>query len=393
MTDAALAVTQPIVEQFSERFLKAVGCGVDKEGSHWNVTVSEDTETGVVSDDLTLVCSTDPDEIGDNTPLNPESSFFHALIEEAADRWPTGKVSITATDAEITLPSWIVNSEASVESANFTPYYDRTALVVLFKVAIETVSDYQTELLRASAVDARSKTIFPQLAETVLTYTNPDQATVGCSPAQIPPNDAREVLRSIRGDVVSEVKSKIDEIHEAASRSAEAEIEEYRQLQQQRIGELGEAKENVERRIDNLSGTIEANDNQADRAEALKQRRKLRSELEKIETELDDLRQRRERGFPSKQREIRDRHALEVVVEPVTVTEVAYEQGEIDLTLTNQADRHTLTVGYGSGVGVTEDVECDRCQARLSEENPLRLTEGRVCCYGCEGSGEPPHNS
>lgn len=383
MTDAALPVTQRAVEQFSEQYLRTIGCEVEKKGNRWNVRAPQDAETDVVTEDVSLVCSTDPDEVSESELLNPESSFFPTLLDEAAGKWPTGKISITAADAEITLPAWIVHSEASVESANFTPYYDRTALVVLFRVSIETVSDYQTELLRASAVDIRSEEILPELAETVLTYTNPGQATVDCTPAQVSSDDAKRLLGSIRDDVVAEVESKIDEIHEAASRSADAEIEEYRQLQQQRIEELKEEKENLESRIDDLSGTIESNDSQADRAEALKQRRKLKSELEDVRAELDDLKQRRESGFPAKQREVRNRHALEVVVEPVTLTEVAYERGEIDLTLTNQAYSKTLTVGYGSGVGVTEDLECDRCETRLSEENPLQLTDGRVCCSKC----------
>ncbi|WP_080506028.1 hypothetical protein [Halorubrum sp. BV1] len=386
MTDAALSVTQRAAEQFSERYLKTVGCEVDKDGSQWNVTVPEDAETGVATGDLTLVCSTDPDEVGDDEALNPESSFFHSLLDEAAERWPTGKIAITAADTEITLPPWIVNSEASVESANFTPYYNRTALVVLFRVNIETVSDYQTELLRASAVDTHSEEILPELAETVLEHIDPE-TTIDRTPARVSSEDVRQLVGSVRTDVVSDVEPKIDEIHEAASRSADAEIEEYRQLQQQRIEELEEEKQNLERRIDDLSDAIEANKGQVDRTEALKKRRDLRSELEEIETALDDLQQRRERGFPSKQHEIRDRHALEVVVEPVTLTEVAYERGEIELKLTNQRHTKTLTLGYGSGAGVTEELDCDRCGTHLSEENPLQMKDGRVWCSKCGGSG------
>jgi hypothetical protein len=384
MTDAALPVTQDAVEQFSERYLKTAGCEVNKNGNQWNVTVPEDAETGVTTDDLTLVCSTDPDDVGDTEPLNPESPFFLSLLDEAAKRWTTGRVDITAADVEITLPSWIVNSEASVESANFTPYYDRTALVVLFRVSIETVSDYQTEFLRTSAVDTHSENSITGLAETVLEYIEPEQTAIDCTPAQVTPEDARQLLGSVRAEVVSDIEPMIDEIHEAASRSADAEIEEYRQLQQQRIEELEEKEGNLKRRINDISDAIEANDGQTNRTSALKKRRDFRSKLEEVETELDNLQKRRERGFPSKQHEIRDRHALEVVVEPVTLTEVVYERGEIDLTLTNQGYTYALTVGYGSGAGVTEDVECDKCGKRLSEENPLQLRDGRTCCAKCE---------
>jgi len=383
MTDAALPVTQRAVEEFSEKYLKTLGCDICKKDDRWNVTVPSDAETSVATGELTLVCSADSDEAGDEEPLNPESPFFYTLLDEAADRWPTGRIEITAADTEIILPAWIVNSDASVESANFTPYYDRTALVVLFQVSIETVSEYQTELLRASAIDIRSEEILPRVAETVLMRTKPDRKSTEGETPTISPTDGRQLVDSVREAVVDDIQSKIEEIHEAASRSADAEIEEYRQLQQQRIEELEQQKADLESRIDDIREVLEGNDDQSDRAEALKQRRELRSELENVEGELEDLCQRRERGFPRKRREIRDRHALEVVIEPITLTEVAYERGEIDISLTDGKESHTLTVGYGSGIGVTEVVECESCGQPLSEGDPLCLATGSIYCSSC----------
>jgi ATPase subunit of ABC transporter with duplicated ATPase domains len=184
-------------------------------------------------------------------------------------------------------------------------------------------------------------------------------------------------------NILDEVQPQIDEIHEGASRSADAEVEEYRQLQQQRIGELEETRASLEARIKDLSRITEKSNSQTDRTEALKQRRELRSQLDEIETKSDDLQRRRERGFPKKQGEIRNRHALEIVIKPVTLTEVAYERGEISLTMTDQTSSRTLTVGYGSGVGVTEDVECENCGASLSESNPIRLSGDGIRCSDC----------
>jgi len=384
MTDAALSVTQSVVEQFAERYLNTLGCDIDKQDGRWSVIVPEGAETDIASGQLTLVCSTDPDEVGDEKALHPESPFFHALLEEASERSPTGRVSVTAADTEILLPSWIVQSEVSLEDAEFIPYYDRTALVALFKLSVETVSEYQTELLRAVAVDTRSDEILPELSDTLLSRTLPGQEPIQCGPTQTGPDAAKQLVKHIRATVVEDIQPKIDEVHEAASRSADAELEEYRRLQQQRIEELAETRTSLVNRIDELSESIEESDSRDCRTEALKERRELKAELEEVASKLESHRNRREQGFPEKQREIRERHALEVVATPVTLTEIQYERGEVDFTLANQTVTRTLTVGYGSGVGVTETIECERCGAPLSEANPVRLAERAIRCESCD---------
>jgi hypothetical protein len=101
-----------------------------------------------------------------------------------------------------------------------------------------------------------------------------------------------------------------------------------------------------------------------------------------METELEELRHRREQGFPEKQREIRERHALEVVVSPLTVTQIEYERGEIEIELEEGTVTHSLTLGYGDGVGITEELECDFCTQLLGEHNPLQsITEGLECSH------------
>lgn len=386
MTDAALPVTQSTVVQFTEQYLNSLGCDIDKQDGRWSVIVPGDAETDIAVGDLTVVCSTDADEVGDEEALHPESPFFHALLEEASERNPTGRVSITAADSELLRPSWIVQSEVSLKDAEFTPYYDRTALVALFQLGIETVSEYQTELLRAIAVDTRSDEVLPELSDTLLSRTLPGRETIQCEPTQTDPDTAQQLVAHVRSTVVEDIQPKIDEVHEAASRSADAEIEEYRQLQQQRIKELEGTRTSLVNRIDELSVSIEESDSQGQRAEALKKRKELKAELEEIESELGDLRKRREQGFPDKQSEIRERHALEVVATPVTLTEIQYEQGEVDFTLTNRTVTGTITVGYGCGVGVTETIECERCGMPLSEGNPVSLADGAIGCENCDAT-------
>lgn len=86
-------------------------------------------------------------------------------------------------------------------------------------------------------------------------------------------------------------------------------------------------------------------------------------------------------GFPEKQLEIRDRHGLEVHFEPVGVTAVEYETG--DLTLSFSTSSGELTLGYGSGAGVMEALVCESCDRALTSDAPLRLFAGRTLCREC----------
>lgn len=383
MTDAALPVTQSSVEQFTERYLTAHGCTIDKQGSRWVVKSSAETTSNVVTGDVTLICSTEQNVGEDMEPLHPESSFFHQLIEEASKDVLAGRITIDADDAETLLPEWLTYSPVSVEKVNFTPFYNRTAVVVLFRVSIESVSEYQTELLRAYAVDTHSEEHLPRLAETLLSRTTPGEQDVESTQPQLNQPQVVNILERIRDGVVENIQPTIDEVHQNASRSAESEIEDYRQMQEQRIGKLEKDVESLSGRIDNLNEAIQQSDGRDDRIESLKKRKELKSELEALESELSDLRHCREQGYPEEQRAIRERYALEVDVEPVTLTEVEYERGDIELHLVRGSSRRKLTLGYGSGAGVTEETSCEACDSTLGKENPLGLADGKILCSNC----------
>ncbi len=383
MTDSALPITQSAVETFTENYLTTVGCKIEKEGDRWFVTPDEDTDTAVLTEPITLNCGTDPAEHDEDTEvLHPESAFFQELLTEASDRSTAGMVTISAEETEVNIPSWLTNENVDVTDATFVPYYDRTAVVLIFQISVETVSEYQQELLQAVAVDTRSKECLPGLEDTFLTMSAPSPESPESGPATIDRGQAKSCIEEAREIVVERVQSQIDEIHQEASRAADAELEEYRQLQQQQIEELDEQASTLSSKIAELSQSIQ-NSDEGERVEFLKKRKELKSELDDIQAELEELRRKREHGFPTKQREIRDRHALEVVVTPLTITQVEYERGEVEFILSEDNTSRSLAVGYGNGVGLTETVRCESCNQPLNEQNPLQTIKRELQCNSC----------
>lgn len=384
MTDAAVPVTQSAVERFTEQYLTSVGYTIEKRGNEWDVTIPENADTDLSNNEFTILCGDHSAELDDaGEPLYPGSAFFQRILTEATDRIPTGKISVPSENTRVRLPSWLQQSSLDVTETTFMPYYDRTAAVFLFRVAIETVSEYQTESLRTIAVDVRSMDLLPELEETFLKLTSPEGEPIDSEPAEIEADRFDELVAHTREMVLERVFPEIDEVHQEASRAADAELEEYRQMRQQRIEELEEQLSTLSSRITKLSDSIQQDGNQAERVQSLKKRKELKNETEEIESKLTEIRRRREQGFPDKQLEIRERHALEVVVTPVTMTQVEYERGDVEFELSDGAATRTLTVGYGSGIGVTEDLDCDSCGRQFSEGNPVEAVKNGIQCQDC----------
>ncbi|CCQ37078.1 uncharacterized protein Nmlp_2928 [Natronomonas moolapensis 8.8.11] len=387
MTDAAIPITQSAVEQFTEQYLSSLGSTIEKHGNRWEVTVPDDVTTDLPSDRFVLLCDDAATELDKNERhLHPESSFFQELLADASERQPTGKVAIGSEDTQIEIPAWLQENNISVNDTTFTPYYDRSAIAILYRISIETVSEYQSELLRVTAIDIRSKERLPKLEETFLESTLPTESQIESQPVDIDKSTANELIAQSREQIVERVQPKIDEIHREASRAADAEIEEYRQMQKQRIEELEEKKARVSNRIEDLSESIQQGGDEGDRIEALQKRKELKSECEDLDSELEELRHQRERGYPKKQKKIRERHALEVVVSPLTITQVEYEQGEIEIELEEGMVTRSLTLGYGDGVGITEELECEFCNQAVGEHNSLRTIQDGLQCSQCYSS-------
>ena len=381
MTDAAVPVTQSAVEQFTERYLRSLGCSVERSDNHWVVSVPENTDTDISYGRHTLVLGEGTAADDSTKRLDPESSFFQQLLREAAERSPTGKLSIES-ESDIEIPGWIENSAVEVQDGQFTPYYDRTAVVVLFRIGIETVSEYQQALLRAVAVDTQSEEHLPRLAGSFLELTSigSDEASGGS--IQLTQTEARSLLDTAREQVLSDTQDRLDRIHREASRAADSEVEEYRRLQEQRIEELREEHSDLSSKISDLSEQIDTGDDDS-RIQALRERKELKSKYEELDETLNELRKRCDSGFPDRQREIRERHSLDVQVTPLTLTEVEYERGEIDFELIDGSIYRTTTLGYGSGIGVADTVRCSSCEQELTERNPLQAISDGLECQSC----------
>jgi len=383
MTDASIPVTQSAVEAFTERYLRSIGCSIERSDDHWVVSVPDTSDTDIPHGKHTLVRGEGtPDDDDDSTKrLYPESAFFQRLLREAGERSPTGKLSIES-ESSIEMPEWIQHSTVEVQGAQFTPYYDRTAVAVLFRVGIETVSEYQQSFLRAVAVDARSEEHLPRLAASFLELTSIGSDEATGSNVQLTQTEARPLLDTAREQGLSDIQERIDEIHREASRAADSEVEEYRQMQQQRIQELQKKHSKLSSKISDLSEQINTGDEDS-RVQALRERKELKSEYEKLNETLNRLRNQRDSGFPERQREIRERHSIEVQVTPTTLTEIEYERGEVDLKLADQRADQTVTIGYGSGIGVTDTVRCTICEQELTENNPLQTVADGLQCKAC----------
>jgi hypothetical protein len=382
MTDAAISVTQSAVELFTEQYLLSLGCDIERHEDEWDATIPGGVETALAPGEHTLRLGNDSAEGEDVELLHPESGLFQRLLSEAGERCPTGKMTVEAADTDVEIPAFLQNSDVRVKDARFTPYYDRTAVVFLFKVSIETVSEYQQELLRAIAVDTRSGELLPRLEDVFLQSTSLEGDSSTSDQSDLNPADVRPHLDTGRNQLIDRTQSLIDEIHEEASRAADAEVEEFRQMQQQRIEELEEKHSTLSSKIDELSEAIDSSGQEA-RVRALKERKEVKAEYDEIDAELTDLRERRDQGFPERQQEIRERHALDVRTTPLTVTQVEYERGEVELDLAEGDTVRTVTAGYGSGVGLTEEVRCSSCDRALSDEDPLRTIRGGLRCRDC----------
>lgn len=384
MTDAALAVTQSAVERFARRYLESLGCSIDDGGNQWILTVPDEAETTAESGSVTLARSTDTvDSTDDERILHPESQFFQTLIEEASDRCPIGSMTLTADDAEVHVPEWATKSDATVVDSSFTPYYDRTALTILFHVSIETVSEYQTQLLRGISLDVQSNELLPGITNTYLEQTKTELGRFHGWSSQLSDDRIRELIDTAREEIHGRIQPTIDEIHEDASRAADVELEEYRQLQEQRIDELKEEIEALTNTIDELSATLQETGDDTQRLETLRKRKKLKQKRTELHTELTELNQQHEAGFPEKQREIRNRHALTVRIKPVSVTLVEYETGELVLSLATDSEEESLTLGYGIGVGEMESMSCESCGRELTAKNPIQFTGNQLGCSKC----------
>lgn len=384
MTDAAAAITEQAVERFADAYFRSLGADIDKDSRRWTVTIPDDADTDVELDGATLVVTTEPDAVDDGEiALAPGSAFVERLFDEAAEKCPVGSISLTGDDVAFRLPEWLEASTVDVVDQSFTPYYDRRAICVLFHVGIETVSEYETDELRAVAVDRNDHESRPRLAETYLDLAERMDATFSADNS-FATDTVRECLEAAQGIAEDDVGSVIEETRRRATRASEVELEEYREYVIQRLDELNAESDRLSGRIEEATEKVDTASEQGERVEALRERKQLRAERDELHEERDELQTAIDTDFPERRREIRDRHALTVRIRPVTLTGVKYERGDLELTLKDGETVVTEMFPFAVGTGILDERHCDQCGTVLSKENPLALVDGHIrgedCC-------------
>lgn len=385
MTDAAVSITQSAVEQFTKRYLTSLGASIEDHNDCWIVSVPNLPDLEIPSGETTLVLGSDKEGHESEEALHPESDYFHRLLEDATSNQLVGSLRLTETDVSPQFPEFLLGDEARVCSTDFYPYYDRSAVVVVFQVSIETVSAYETELLRVIAIDSRTNEPRAGIAETYSKLTAIDQEEFcETNGHKIREQSLEQSIQRAKHEIEEEVEPQIAEVHKTASTAANTELEEFRQLQRQRVAELQEEVAALQQKSEALSEEVKQTENHQERIKSLQERKEVRSQLSSVKHELAELQRQQEQGFPDQQRKIRDRHAVEVVIRPAALTHITYEVGDLDVTFEQGTEKTSILVGYGCGAGLIDKPICSQCGETLTEENCIYLNNGGVlgskCC-------------
>ena len=347
MTDASVGVTMERVKEFTKAYLDTIGADFHKvSDDRLRVSLPEE---GFLSREFSEVVFGEEATQEDEVAVGPETEFFKQLVEEATVEQRFGKVDISEV-AETELPVWIAEGGVSVRSYDFVPYYDRKAVVVLFSVSVETVSEYETELLHAVAVDTRSNDVLHGMEDALLEGIEEEP---GAAEVEVDEQRLNDAVEAAAIEVEQEVMPEIEEIRDKASKAAAVEMKEYRSLQEELLSERREEAEDIRKKIQEATETAEKTEERGERLAALREREELSDKLEDIETEIEEIESERSEDYPEKRREVYDRHSVDVRIEPASVTVVSYEKG--DLVVETSSDK--LTFDYATGVGVTEDID------------------------------------
>lgn len=396
MTDVTHAVTQSALEAFTREYLTDLGAAVRENGNRWEVRLPTHVDVDF-SDRHEFEIALDGERRAEEEDavrvLAPESKFTQQLLDEAASMAAVGHRSLTdsTTDGDYRYPPWIVESDVELKDATFSPYYDRTAVCVFVRIDVETVSEYQTQFLEAVTIDIGSKNQLPgvteMLVEECFTPTSGwrDDVPAGSdgSDVTIAPDTLTDAIAAGQNAAVEGVQEETDEIRRSASRAADSEFEEYRQLQEQRITDRRNEIDSLSNRLQNSSTNVDSAESQHQRVAALEKRQERKAEKEDLEAELEDLLQEKEGGYAGKQREIYRRHAIEVTTKPTVFTLVTYERGEIEFAVSDGDRTDGVRAPYAIGAGATNAVHCERCDSQLSAANPASMVAGRLGCQNC----------
>lgn len=382
MPEAALEITQDRVESFVETYLEAIGATLEKHDTDWVVDLPTTDGTPFAEQTLTLELGTQlsSDKADGDYRLSPQSDLFHQLVTSAIGAHPAGSGVLNRTTVDATPPEWLIPEDNSV-TADYYPLYDRDASCIWFRASVETVSEYQTELLQTIAIDHQTHTAIPNLARALLDHTDSIVKRESSSTETLTVDSG--VLSAARDAVEEELQPNVERIQESASKSAANEISRYQELKEQERTEYQERLSRITEELSAISSEVETAPDQEHRVEALNKREELKQEQQELEAELESIRTEIRTGFVDYREEVMDRHAVRVSITPVAVTQITYERGELELQHETK-DRNVLTVGYAPGVGLLDSVRCAQCGTPIAETNHVhRLLDDELvgdCC-------------
>lgn len=383
MPEASLEVTQAAVEAFAESYLQTLGATIGKQDDIWDVSLPDDHPLSVEAASITIGAGPRLEDDDADVLLTPESGFFHELLETAPTAAPIGSAVFTTDTAPVTSPSWL---DSNRYETTFYPLYDREAVCLWLRASVETVSEYETEYLHAIGVDGQTGEVMPGLATGLL--NNVDRVIVDDDVDDEAPDPSafQSEIESAREAAESELQPKLEELQDKASTAAAEELDRYQQLRKQELQEIDERLSTIESQLADVSDTIEAASDRQERVEALTRREELTEEQAELEANRGEIRAEIDAGFPEKRAEIRDRHAVRVSIEPVALTEITYERGDLEVQDT-RSDSSPVTLPAAPGIGLLESAVCESCGTDLSEANPGSPQDGALigaCCLAEE---------
>lgn len=400
----ALERTGERLDAYLNAVFAASDVTVDSDESDWIVVGESDEPTGVDPLDAALAKAEDgtirlvgrsgvrADDAGEGGELGPDEyertpdgSLVKALLEADAESAPVGRWRVEDGISDVPDPEWLAESPVEVVERSFQPYYDRTAVCIVIEASVETVSEFERTITLPIAVDAEAGETLPRLADWFDAATDrPDGERVEVLDGEgVSPEEIEDALSVARSEAESAISPTVESIRERSTRAANVEFEEYVELQEEKIETLRDERERLSEQLEATAEELAAADDRTTRLEAVDRRSDLRSERERVESELEALESRRNAGFSEKRREIQDRHSIEVSLAAVSVTLVEYEKGDVTLELRDDDRTRRLTVPYGRGVGITEDVTCARCAASLDSTSRVRAGGDGVVCDSC----------
>ena len=391
MTDATYPMTQSALKSVTREYLRGLGGTISEDGNRWHVRLPAHVDVEF-TDGHEFDIGLDDEESADSDDLyllTPESEFTKQVLNEVTEIATVGQVSLTDEDVsnDYRYPSWVTESEVHVDDATFYPYYDKTAICMFVRIGVETVSEYQTQFLEAITLDVESEEHLPGVAEILLSefyiprVSPPDEVSEEVS---ISPNKLASAVATGQKLAFKEATDKIGAIRESASRAADLEFEEYRQLQEQRIGDIQNEIRSLSNRIQTSAANVDQAPSRQERVNALEKRREFKEKKVASENDLSDILQEKENGYAEKQREIYERHAIEVKTQPAALTFVTYERGELELTLSESCRTASIRVPYAIGRGVTDEINCSNCHERMSKMNQVCVSRDGIRCRNCQ---------